>query len=128
MILCLGYKLGLGCWFIAVIQYVNHVTKQVPDQEIHSRKATKKEILFCTQTDLPSRIGWSGHLFLIFFSFLVAKMTPLGKNTKSPPKTSDFGKIFSVIFQKFLAKFSLTLAKNGRFYGFSKLKKISEYN
>ena len=79
----------------------------------------KKEILFYGQTDLSSRVGWLGHFLKCFSFFLVTKMIPL-KTLKISQNIWWFffflrknfvKKIFSY-FEKFLAKFSLTLTKN----------------
>ena len=86
--------------------------------------ATKKETLFYWWTDLPSRARsvLGGRLVRTFknFFFLLGAKNDFPKNTKISQK-SDFWrkilekkKIFSY-FQKFLAKFSLTLTKKGWF-------------
>ena len=76
----------------------------------------RKKPLFYGRMDLSSRVGRSGQ----FCFFLVAKKALLKKTIKFPKSPTFFGerfwkKIFSY-FQNFLAKFSLTLTKNGCFY------------
>ena len=78
----------------------------------------KKETLFYGRTDLPSRVGRSGHFFIFFFC-LVAKMTPL--------KNWNFLKIWSFLEKKIWKKdfqlFSKIVSQIFFDFDFSKLKK-----
>ena len=92
----------------------------------------KKETLFYGRTDLPSRVGRSGLFFqIIFFFFLVVKMSPL-KTQKSLKKMWQFfdkyfGK-FSVIFTNYQAKFLRLEPKWLILNDFSKLEKNKNKN
>ena len=82
--------------------------------------------------DLPSRVCRLGHFFLNIFSLSGGKNDSPKKTLKSPKNLMFFGEkfwenIFSY-FQKFSAKFSLTVAKTADLHGFSKLKKKKSQN
>ena len=96
---------------------VNVITATQRRKPMESNKATKqnkiKETLFYGRTDLPSRVGRSGHFFFFFFIifFFSGGKNDSHKKHKNIPKNLMFfwGKLRKknlVTFQKFPAKSS----------------------
>ena len=109
----LNYQLSVNCYMYSYFNtdtQARQAMKRKKEKRKRRRKK-KKNMLFYI-----SRIG----IFYIFFSFLVAKITPL--KTQHIKKKS-FGKVFAVLFKTFQSNFLQLWPKRLIWHDFTKLKK-----